>query len=184
MERIPKTGALYRDEEGRLYQLLTVAEHARTGEKMAVYQCLWDSCRVYADGLPLFLENMRPDSQLREEDQHRNEEQPGPESQLEIQPGSQPEPQAESRQENRKEEACREEAAQLNPLLLDFVEEEDYGKRLDIFRKIKGNITQQELDILYEILDLFHKSGDVAQQADAVESYLKMQKKFDGTRLR
>lgn len=180
MERIPKTGALYRDEEGRLYQLLTVAEHARTGEKMAVYQCLWDSCRVYADGLPLFLENMRPEGQLREEDQHRDEEQPGPESQLELQPGSQPEPQAESR----KEEACREEAAQLNPLLLDFVEEEDYGKRLDIFRKIKGNITQQELDILYEILDLFHKSGDVAQQADAVESYLKMQKKFDGTRLR
>lgn len=173
MERIPRPGDLYRDEDDVLYQLAAIAEHAQTGEKLVIYQSLHKDYRVYAMPEAMFMREMKP------EGVNRTEEESG---QLlnEEESASQNDP-AEKELEP---EELQKEAAALNPLLLDFVEEEDYGKRLDIFRKMKGNLTQEELDILYEVLDLFRKTGDIEQQAESVESYLKMQKKFDGTRLR
>ncbi len=167
MERILRPGELFRDTHGSLYQLVTIAEHAETGERLVIYQSLNKNYQVYALPWDAFWEKMEPDS------------------------GTSPEigetvllKQTEDKGESAELSGSSEESAKLNPLLLEFVEEEDYGARLDIFRKMKGSLTQEELDVLYEILDLFHKTGDVAQQAEAVESYLKMQKKFDGTRLR
>ncbi len=40
MDRIPRTGEVYRDREGNLWRVVTLASHAGTGEKLVVCQAL------------------------------------------------------------------------------------------------------------------------------------------------
>ena len=73
----------------------------------------------------------------------------------------------------------------LNAGILDFLEEEDYGQKLAVFATMRRTLRQEDLDVLFETLELQPPpGGDLSAQADAIEAYLKMQWKFNGTRLR
>lgn len=55
MDRLPRPGDLYRHYTDKIYQVITVAVHAQTGEQMAVYQAMFGEFGVYAGSLEWFL---------------------------------------------------------------------------------------------------------------------------------
>lgn len=56
MDRLPRPGDLYRQDMGGIYQVITVASHAQTGEKLAIYQAMSGDYGIYAGPLGWFTE--------------------------------------------------------------------------------------------------------------------------------
>lgn len=242
MERTPKPGEWYRHVKKKLYQIVTVAEHTETGEKLVVYQALYGTFAIYARPLAMFLEEidvaMYPDADQR----HRFEkvepeeicktcraeevgaEKTGSEEVDAEETGAEEADAKETGVEevDAKETGAEEvdaeeigveetgaeevgageggaafrqdgeagkiseaaEGSDLHPLLLSFVEAQDLEEKLEILSAMEGRAGQEEMDILYEALELPREMGNEETQMNALRTYLQMRKEFEGGRLR
>lgn len=55
---------IYRHYKGELYEVLEVATHSETGEKLVVYRALYGNYGVWVRPLEMFAENVEKDGAL------------------------------------------------------------------------------------------------------------------------
>lgn len=58
-KQLPQPGLKYRNSNGGLYQIVTLAVNPETNEDMVVYQALYDDFKVYVRPLAEFLEDTK-----------------------------------------------------------------------------------------------------------------------------
>lgn len=175
MDRIPKPGECYRHFKNKLYQIITVAEHTETSEKMVVYQALYGTFRTYVRPLAMFLSEVDREKYPEALQKYRFERvEPGEEEEV-MEPGTEAEP-------IEGEENCEEQMNNKN--LLAFLDAESYHEKLEVLRSRKSRFTPTELRAICEILETGRLEASVEEQYYSVERFLETQIKYDGARLR
>ena len=173
MDRIPKPGECYRHFKNKLYQIITVAAHSETGEKMVVYQALYGTFGTYVRPLSMFISEVDHEKYPEVKQKYRFER-------VELK-----EEEAEAGAEAEAEETSEaEEAAVSSKILLAFLDAETYYEKLEVLKERREIFSEEELAAVCESLDIGSGTGTREGMYRAAVNYLEMQAKYDGARLR
>ncbi|MCI8659234.1 MAG: DUF1653 domain-containing protein [Lachnospiraceae bacterium] len=195
MERNVYPGEIYRHFKGKQYQIIAVARHSETGERMVVYQALYGDFAVYVRPFDMFVSQvdrekypdapqshrfqkmgMAGDSQIaertKEEGADSQTTEGAKEEEKESQTTEKTEIQADAHQHG------------PNQALLGFLDAEGFVEQIACLKELAKTASQSDLDSIYVVLDMKPQPGTIEEQIDAVGSYLTMQQHFEGGRLR
>lgn len=187
MDRLPKQGEFYRHFKNRMYQVLQIATHTETGEKLVIYQALYGDYGIYARPLEQFAGPVDHEKYPAVVQKYRFER-------VFFDTGGQKETggritSCEAFPETSYGAPC--EAAgdekPLSPLVLEFLDTQTYEEKLSVLDRMKGKIDQRDLDSLYLVLDLTpSREADETQerQLEGLKQYVRMQQRYDASRLR
>lgn len=183
MSFIPRPHEIYKHFKGNLYQIVAIAQHSETGEKLVIYRALYDDLEVYARPLEMFISKVDkvkyPDAvqkfrfELQGVDadrQHESEEAEAPEESQEVQETS-------SVEENGEE-------VNLDPLVLEFLDADSYEQRLNILAGLHHRITDDMITTMAIACDIELEEGSTQERYDSLRNCLLTLEKYECNRLR
>lgn len=171
MERIPKSGELYRHFKNKLYQVVTVATHSETREKLVIYQALYGDYQVYARPLEMFVSEVDHLKYPEVTQKYRFErvEQP-------VQTASQ-DAQAVQIQETATDSA-------VNPKLLAFLDADDMDEKYNILVSMRDEVDDQLINNMAVAVDVVIPDGDVSKRYEQLKNCIKTRQRYETDRLR
>ncbi len=174
MRQIPSPQEIYRHFKGNLYQIVTVAEHSETGEKLVVYQALYGDFRIYARPLAMFMEKTDREKYPEADQQYRFERIIPHGADMETESGQ------------GKEETKTPEEAEggLDPLVVKFLDASSCEERLNILSALHHRMTGEMINIMSIALDIELKPGDIEEQYAEFRNCLALMERFESNRLR
>ena len=172
MERIPKPGEFYRHFKNKLYQVMAVAEHTETGEQLVIYQALYGDFRIYARPLSMFAGEVDREKYPAAAQKYRFEK---------VDMGRNTGTEEEQETDCGGSGACSEGDPSF---LMDFLDAATYGDKLRILKERGGHASQDQLDMICEVLEVTAGRDGGRTSLDMIRGYLETQMKYDGSRLR
>ncbi len=190
----PKPQEIYRHFMGNVYQIITIARHSETKMKMVVYQQLYAPYEVYVRPLDMFMSKIDTKKYPNEKQIFRFER-------LAIRGEDQIEETRESSAETlnrilnrgKKETELtvdlqkadgQEEAFELDPGLVEFLDADSYEKKLQILSSLHNRITDAMIDTMAVSLDTEVKEGDIETRYAEIRNCLITMERFECNRLR
>ena len=187
-----RQGQFYRHFKDRLYQVMAVAEHSETGERMVVYQALYGDYRVYVRPYEMFISEVDHEKYPQVTQRYRfeqvelsGEECPdqGTVSVQEAPCGAA----AESKEESAVQKRCPESPSgdgSVNPILLEFLDAETLEEKLHIMIFGRNQMDDSLLNSIAISLDLVVDEKSTQEKYDEILNCLSMMEKFECNRLR
>ncbi len=198
MNRIPQPGNFYRHFKNKLYQVIAVATHSETGEKMVVYQALYGDYRMYVRPLEMFVSPVDREKYPDASQEYRFEQ---------VFPGQMNESgkswngSAEENSANWKNGgnsmdhgyiAANTRYGQPEPeepmgheWLERFLDADRPEEQLAVLKQMEGHVTQKELDCIFLSLDLQPETGKTKiEQIQDLRRHIQLLRRYDGGRLR
>ena len=170
MDRIPKPGECYRHFKNKLYQIITVAEHSETGEKMVVYQALYGTFGTYVRPLSMFISEVDHEKYPEVKQKYRFER-------VELSSDVPVEAQKETSVQSEYEGG-------INPKVLEFLDSEDFDERYNILVALRDEIDDQIINTLAVALDVVIPEGDIDDRYDQLKMCLRTRQRYESNRLR
>lgn len=179
MSQIPKPYEVYRHFKGSLYQVLSVAEHSETGEKLVVYQAMYGEFKIYARPLCSFVEKLDKSEYPEAVQTYR----------FEVWKTESSRRSEEAKESELLKDACdkeRKEAEELNidPMVMQFLEAETYEERLNILAGLKRRITDGMITTMAIACDVEVPEGNLEERYQGLKACLLTRDRFECNRLR
>lgn len=191
----PRPGEIYKHFKNKLYQIITVATHSETGEKMVVYQALYGDFKTYVRPLDMFLSKVDKEKYQDVTNEYRFElleltedsidgtiKDENPKVGIEAyENNTQIEDTNINSQANENSEL---EEGSVNPILMDFLEANTYAEKLSVLNKHRKHITDQLLNDMAVSLDVTVEEGEIDTRIDGFIFCLQTFIRFEDRRLR
>ncbi len=181
MERIPQSGELYRHFKNKLYQIVAVATHSETGEKLVVYQALYGDYQVYARPLAMFVSEVDHAKYPEVTQRYRFErvERTGlqhAEAVAEVKFAQ--EPMKEERQSEMQADGG------VNPKLLAFLDTDDLEEKYEILLSMREEVDNQLINNMAVTLDVVIPDGEVQMRYEQLKNCIKTKQRYEIERMR
>lgn len=149
-----KVGSVYRHFKGNLYEVKAIAVHSETEEKMVVYQALYGDNITYVRPYDSFVSKVDKDKY------------------------------PDATQEYRFEEERPDDAMDIDPLVLHFLETDNFDDKFDTLRRLHSRITKDQIAIMAMSLDFTVDDGELEDMYKQLKTCVDTRRRFESTRLR
>ena len=190
MREEPKPGEFYRHFKNKLYQIVAVATHSETREKLVIYQALYGEYGVYARPLDMFMSEVDKEKYPDVKQKYRFEriEDMSKESKSDKSSDSEVIEQDKKLKEgsvsNDNTLKTDKDSDFGKGYFIEFLEEDDLSTKKEILIANRELISERELDTIYEIYGLKRRKIDRDLDIADLIGYFDMQQQYEGKRLR
>ena len=196
MSNKPLPQQIYRHFKGNLYRIVTLAKHSETGEELVIYQALYGDYQVYAREISMFLGPVDkvkyPDAQqdCRFELCDELIQAPGVKNR-DVKSRYGFDGQEDMEVPKQQEAAIRAASAQeeqeelnIDPLVLEYLDADSYGERLNILTALQHRITDEMINTMAIAIDHEIEEGDTQERYEELKNCLLTLERFECNRLR
>lgn len=147
-------GQIYQHFKGDLYKVLNIALHTETGEKMVIYQALYDESKVYARPYDMFISKVDRDKY--------------------------PDVEAEFRFTKVDENNVK----LVHPMVMKFLDAYELVDKLNILADMRTIVNNEMVNTMAYSMDIELNDGDVEERYLELYNALSLREKLEGGRLR
>ena len=182
MRSNPKPLQVYRHFKGNIYQVIDIAQHTETGEKLVIYRPLYQEGKTYARPLAMFLSEVDKKKYPAAEQKYRFELY-NPDSGV-TEDDTATRTQRDSSADSDTTLSDNEPDQSINPYLETFLDAASYEEKLDKFLLMRGKVDEKVLSDVAMSLDLELTSDSVDEMYAEILKCLKTMEKYECNRLR
>ena len=196
MDRTPKPGELYRHFKNKLYQIITVAQHSETGEKLVIYQALYGDFKTYARPLDMFVSKVDHDKYPDAGQVYRFEKvEPEQKAGSEQKTGSEQKVEPEQKAVTQQKDGCgntdsyagsqaisqenNDNAEQINPGLLEFLDAETFDEKYNVLVSMRDNIDDKLIDDIAVVMDVVIPEGKLMDRYDDLKNTIRTRQRYE-----
>lgn len=188
MDRTPKPGELYRHFKNKLYQIVTVATHSETGEKLVIYQALYDNFGVYARPLDMFVSEVDHEKYPDVKQKYRFERITPQTKQTDTQVKSEavrqsaakmPEAGSVQVQTSKAQVADADDDQAPNPQLIKFLDADTLEEKYNILVSMSDTITDRLLDDMAVVMDVVLPETPLMERYEDLKNIIRTRQHYE-----
>lgn len=176
-------GDRFRHFKNKLYQIVAVAYHSETQERMVVYQALYGDYRVYVRPYDMFMSEVDREKYPDVSQRYRFEKVETEISDLEL-----PEQSRVRETESKEQEKAPEPPADLqegvNPYLLEFFDRNGCKEKMEYLNSIRNKVDDKLISDIAVSMDFTVGEGTLDERLNSLLYCLRMKARFECGRLR
>lgn len=195
----PRAGELYLHFKKKMYQVITVAQHSETGEKLVIYQALYGNYQTYARPLEMFISPVDTKKYPQADQRFRFQLVEAEEAAQEIparvteeatqkMPAGMSEKAAQEMPVRVPEEVASQKSAELQDTpeekMMAFFDADTIEKKYKILLTMSDCITNHMINNMAVVLDLVIEDGPVEKRFEELKGCLHTMQQYESTRLR
>ena len=188
MDRTPKPGELYRHFKNKLYQIVTVATHSETGEKLVIYQDLYDNFGVYARPLDMFVSEVDHEKYPDVKQKYRFERITPQTKQTDTQVKSEavrqsaakmPEAGSVQVQTSKAQVADADDDQAPNPQLIKFLDADTLEEKYNILVSMSDTIKDRLLDDMAVVMDVVLPEAPLMERYEDLKNIIRTRQHYE-----